>query len=277
MIPIRIAGDSIVGRSGINLDSFGYLSDSCCTTAWVIDGVSPIILSSIDRWKFRDFYTATEIVNQKMMKSDWSDVPKRFNEIATLISSEESLKKIFSDKRLSMRPLFSIAFVKVQKIKGSYRVDYELYGDCFISIYHNDGLSIIENKEIEDLKKRLDRLFGSIVFNLSISLNTCLKKLTFILIRFFQIRFGMHRVYCISNHRPAEVRGGFVTADLQRIVIGSDGLSWCLKNEKVRKNFEQSLKNDTCTQILETVREHESMNSGFGNHDDSTIVKLDFV
>lgn len=269
---VFIKSASITGRSGINLDEYGYKKDETRLVCWVIDGVSPIIFKKKQKWKFRNFFYAGRYLNKILHQQEWIDLKQSFKKIAsTILNSKHS--NLYTKGPFFLRPLYSIGIVQIDYLKGIIRLG--LYGDCVIIIKDGNEYSLIEYKKLELLKVKLDYMFNIMNTFLPNQLANILKKIIFSLIRFLQIYLGKYRVFSVKKDFGPAIFKTFDIKSVEKVYIMSDGVSWYFKdNAKKMKKLISIIEKDGVKTALSELRIHENDNVGFGNYDDATIMAI---
>jgi hypothetical protein len=269
-----IDSGSLTGRSGINLDEFGYIENDSSLIFWVLDGVSPLIFRRKDVWQFRKFFRAGDLLNRVFKCASWNDVRQTFSNISRQIRQDADSAIFLSDSFYHW-PLFSCGLVKVSK--KNERLELALYGDCVIVIQRGDSFEKHEYLEIENRKSNINKIFDFFDLCLNASVSGYFKKVLFAFIRVQQIWLGKYRVFSIKKHYPPSITKMFENDGIDSIAILSDGVSWYIKNnEDHMGKLMSKLSENGVSNTLSWLRSMENMNTDFGKYDDATIflVKL---
>lgn len=268
----KIDFGSLTGKSGINLDELGYISDDNNVICWVIDGVSPLIFSKKHAWQFRKFSHAGNVLNKSFKQANWDSVNNTFSEITKTIKDSIN-KPLFLSGAFFHWPLFSCGLVKIEQ--QSNTINLALYGDCVIIIQRGDSFEKYEYRELEDRKDNINKLFKIFDTYLNSYISKVPKKILFAVIRIQQIWFGKSRVLSVKKHFPPAVSQVVRKYDIDNIVILSDGVSWYIKNnDENMTGLMNSIHERGVGQTLTWLRSMEELNTDFGKYDDATIISI---
>lgn len=270
--PSGLCGGTLTGRSGVNLDAFGWVQSEAALTAWVIDGVSPVVFRNSAKI-FLAFMDATHALKKALGVACWASLQHDLRWACSTATNKSRRPKCFGGW-LGRRPLFSAALVQCKRVDKEWlAMEYAIYGDCVVAISVGDKISFIEYAALETLKARLNSFLGTTDRLAPRFAAVLVKKAVFLCIRALQIWLGTYRVLDPQNPRKPAIAGVMELRGDAKILIMSDGASWYLLNNPHRtKDFMNLLERVGVPRALEYVRAKEAENVGFGRLDDTSIV-----
>lgn len=272
----QIEFNTETGKSGINLDEVGFHKGNGQVTAWVLDGVSPIFFKESDKTRlFQNFQKASFHVNESFKNYEWTDVINGIEKLKSKILSSDN-HRLFEGNIFYQTPLFSCGIVQVQKKHNDVNIKIALYGDCVVIVDDGEKITKYEYANLERLKTFLNRIFIVSDKIFSATVNTIFKKLVFICIRFFQIKFGVFRVFSVKdNFAPAIIQNITLPICNTSVIIVSDGLSWYFKNDsKKLKAIVETATKYGADSVIKKIRNDEIYNRDFGRLDDASILLI---
>lgn len=265
----RCVGLTSVGRSGINLDGYGW-NESAGVVAWVSDGVSPITQAERYHSASSAFKKEAELLQASLMATRWSTLIDGLQEACRDVSHKLIDKHLAS----SDRPLYSFAGIQVSNCEDSTsQIDYILYGDCSLAIITEDRISIVENRSLSLLTRVLDLILW-VTYALSPNPPAdSIKRSIFRLIRRAQVIYGLWRVLDVRQPRLPSIKGTIKTTGNAQVLLMSDGASWFVQSSESRIRWAaRMMASMQFEELVQTIRDADDAARGFGSYDDLTMV-----